>query len=152
VPPRKPPRKPPARVLDRAWGLLGRMDNVAAKSGDPRPRALLVKLGAMGSALFSGCRADDGSEVEPSAVWQPAFRPDGRVVDTTGAGDCFTAAFAVARFAEKRSAREALRFATAAACLCVQRAGAQPSMPRREEVEDLLRRREGESRAFEMKK
>jgi len=141
---------PPARVVARAWALLARMEEAAAKGGDdPSPRAVLVKLGAAGSALFSGrCRRADGAgeaEDAPSAVWQPALRPDGRVVDTTGAGDCFTAAFAVARFAEGRGAREALRFATAAACLCVQRPGAQPSMPRREEVEDLLRRREGES-------
>ena len=37
----------------------------------------------------------------------------------------------------KREAGEALRFATAAACLCVQRKGAQPSLPRRDEVEAL---------------
>jgi ribokinase len=34
----------------------------------------------------------------------------------------------------------ALRFASAAACLCVQRLGAMPSLPHREEVDALLAR------------
>ncbi len=60
-------------------------------------------------------------------------------MDTTGAGDCFTAAFGVALM-EGLPHADALRFASAAACLCVQRLGAMPSLPRREEVEALLAR------------
>ena len=60
-----------------------------------------------------------------------------QVVDTTGAGDCFTAAFGVALM-EGMPAAEALRFASAAACVCVQRMGAMPSLPTRSEVEALL--------------
>jgi ribokinase len=130
----------------RAWVeraarlLLARLEGAAsAADKDTRPRAVLVKLGAAGSALFSG---SPSSPSPPPSLWQPALAPEGPVVDTTGAGDCFTAAFAVARFAEGRGAREALLFASAAACLCVQRAGAQPSMPRRDEVEALLLRQQ----------
>ena len=60
-----------------------------------------------------------------------------QVVDTTGAGDCFTAAFGVALM-EGMPHTEALRFASAAACICVQRMGAMPSLPSRAEVEALL--------------
>jgi len=58
-------------------------------------------------------------------------------VDTTGAGDCFTAAFGVALM-EGMPAAAALRFASAAACICVQRMGAMPSLPSRAEVDALL--------------
>ena len=50
------------------------------------------------------------------------------VVDTTGAGDCFTGAYTVG-LVEGMAERDRLRFACAAAALCVQRLGALPSMP-----------------------
>jgi ribokinase len=59
------------------------------------------------------------------------------VVDTTGAGDAFNAAFAVA-LSEGRSERDAGRFACAAGALSATRAGAQPSMPTRAEVLELI--------------
>jgi len=88
---------------------------------------LLVKLGASGSLLSS-------RGAEP--VRQPAFRAP-QVVDTTGAGDCFTAAFAVGLL-EGLAPPAAMRFASAAACLCVQARGAMPSLPRRPAVDALL--------------
>ena len=57
--------------------------------------------------------------------------------DATGAGDAFNAALAVA-LAEGRPLAEAGRLAVAAGALCVTRAGAQPSMPTRQEVEAAL--------------
>jgi ribokinase len=62
-----------------------------------------------------------------------------KVVDTTGAGDCFTAAFAVAVL-EGLEPQSALLFASAAASICVQRPGAIPSLPTADEVEALLAR------------
>ena len=59
-----------------------------------------MKLGELGSLLVA-----PDSEV----VHQPCVVADS-VVDTTGAGDTFTAAYAVG-LAEKKSRREALRFA-----------------------------------------
>lgn len=56
----------------------------------------------------------------------PAFATD--VVDTTGAGDTFAGAFAVARM-EKRPIDEAVARASAAGALSVQRAGARSGMP-----------------------
>ncbi len=65
----------------------------------------------------------------------PAFEVP--VVDTTGAGDAFCAGLAVA-LAEGTSIEEALRFASAAGAVACTRAGAEPAMPYRDEVEELL--------------
>ncbi|KAK9109988.1 hypothetical protein Sjap_018048 [Stephania japonica] len=56
---------------------------------------------------------------------------------TTGAGDTFTAAFAVALLKGK-SKQEYLEFAAAVASLRVQVKGTIPSMPERKAVFDLL--------------
>jgi ribokinase len=57
-------------------------------------------------------------------------------VDTTAAGDTFNGALAVA-LAEGQSLDHAVRFANAAGAIAVTRMGAQPSAPRREEIEKL---------------
>jgi ribokinase len=61
-----------------------------------------------------------------------------KVVDTTGAGDAFNGGLAVA-LAEGKALDDAISFANATAAICVTRPGTAPSMPRREEVEALLR-------------
>lgn len=66
---------------------------------------------------------------------QPAFQVT--PVDPTGAGDAFCGAFAVA-LAEGMEIEKALRFAAAAGAICVTIAGAEPSLPRRSAIEDLL--------------
>ena len=63
--------------------------------------------------------------------WFPA--PKVRAVDTVGAGDCFSGAFAAA-VAEGKSLEYAIRFAVAAASISVTRPGAQSSMPSRPEI------------------
>ena len=68
----------------------------------------------------------------------PAFDA-GPVIETTGAGDAFCGAFAAA-LAEGMEPVEAARFGSAAAGISVTRAGTAPSMARRVEIEDLLRR------------
>ena len=57
--------------------------------------------------------------------------------DTTGAGDVFNGALAVA-LAERMSLGEAVRFANAAAAISVTRDGAQPAAPRRPEILEML--------------
>ena len=62
----------------------------------------------------------------------------GSVVETTGAGDAFNGAFAVA-LSEEKSVLEAVRFGCATAAISVTCPGAASSMPTRDEVEQLLR-------------
>lgn len=89
--------------------------------------AAIVTLGERGAVLSSG----------ESEAHVPAFTVP-RVVDTTGAGDAFNGALAVA-LAERQPLPEAVRFASAAAALSVTAPGAANAMPRRPEVEALLR-------------
>jgi ribokinase len=60
--------------------------------------------------------------------------PKVKAVDTTAAGDTFIGGFA-AQLAQGASVDAAIRFAQRAAALSVTRAGAQPSIPTRAEVE-----------------
>jgi ribokinase len=57
--------------------------------------------------------------------------------DTTGAGDTFAGALAVA-ISEKRPLREAVSFAAAAAAISVTRYGVIPSIPDRKEVDEMI--------------
>ncbi|MGO2564936.1 MAG: ribokinase [Brochothrix thermosphacta] len=65
----------------------------------------------------------------------PAFKV--AVTDTTGAGDTFNGAFAVA-IAEGKDIETAVLFGNAAAALSVQKLGAQSGMPDREAVKEML--------------
>ena len=67
-------------------------------------------------------------------------------VDTTAAGDCFNAAFAVA-LTRGNPPADAARYAAAAAAISVTRAGAQPSLPSSAEVEAFLAQAEAENTA-----
>jgi ribokinase len=62
-----------------------------------------------------------------------------RVVDTTGAGDCFVGALC-ARLSAGASLADAVRYANAAASIAVERLGATPSMPTPREVARRLAR------------
>ncbi len=62
-----------------------------------------------------------------------ATPPRVSVVDTTGAGDTFTAALTLALI-EGMEPQGALDFACAAGAAATQRAGAQPALPRRDEL------------------
>lgn len=85
-----------------------------------------VTLGARGARLFRGGQLL--AEVEPPPVV---------AVDTTGAGDAFVAALTVALL-ENQAPGQALAFACAAGAVAATRAGAQPSLPTRVEVEARL--------------
>ena len=91
------------------------------------PRTAIVTLGEDGAVV----RADDRVAEIPA--------PKVEVVDTTGAGDAFSGAFA-ARLAAGADALDAARYGVAAGSVSVTKAGAQPSQPRREEVEAMLAR------------
>lgn len=65
-----------------------------------------------------------------------ASSPEIEAVDTTGAGDTFTAALTVALL-DGMEAQSALEFACAAGAAAATKQGAQPSLPFREDVEAL---------------
>ncbi|MFD3515131.1 ribokinase [Streptomyces sp. NPDC058657] len=85
---------------------------------------VVVTLGAAGSAYVS--------RDAPDPVFVPAFPAE--PVDTTGAGDTFVGALAVA-LGEGRAMPGALAWASAAAALSVERRGASTSMPYRQEID-----------------
>jgi ribokinase len=92
------------------------------------PRTVVLTLGARGAYVA-------GKGVR-SLV--PGF--DVEAMDTTAAGDVHCGALAVA-LVEGRPLLEAVRFANAAAALSVTKLGAQPSAPRRPDIDALLSRR-----------
>ncbi|MGW4225171.1 ribokinase [Streptomyces sp. SID2999] len=104
--------------------LTGRTDPLDAAVGllDLVPEVVLT-LGEAGVLYVS-------RDTEPLAV--PAHQV--AAIDSTGAGDTFAGAYAVA-VAEEKPLREALSWAAAAAALSVQREGASASMPYRPEIE-----------------
>lgn len=118
----------PQTLLDRADLLIVNETEAAFYGEDLHrsPGLVAVTLGGAGAKLFK-----DGALI--AAASPPAVS----VVDTTGAGDCFVAALTVALL-EGQSPAEALTFACTAGALAVTRAGAQPSLPWRAEVDAAL--------------
>ncbi|MBN2536680.1 ribokinase [candidate division WOR-3 bacterium] len=88
---------------------------------DEELEAVVISRGAAGALVI------DGRGVREF----PGFRV--RAVDTTGAGDAFRAGLAV-MVARGRGLDEAVRFANACGALACTREGAEPSMPRLDEV------------------
>jgi ribokinase len=101
----------------------------ARKAGDALlemgAKTALITLGANGALLHN----------RKQSVHVPGFKVT--VVETTGAGDAFNGAFAVA-IGEGRSEVDAARFACAAAALSVTKAGTAPSMPTRAEIDGFM--------------
>lgn len=89
---------------------------------------VVVTLGARGAYVSS----------DPFTGLVPAFQVS--PVDTTAAGDVFNGTLAVA-FAEGQPPSQAVRFASAAAALSVTVLGAQPSAPRRHDIDAILNAR-----------
>lgn len=110
-----------------------------AGTGQPPSFEAMRALLALGPRLIVVTMGPDGamavSATEQAA--QAAF--PAAVVDTTGAGDSFNAAF-LSQWLEGRALHEALRFGCAAASCTVAVAGAKAGLPDRPAVEALLAR------------
>ncbi|MGW2625961.1 ribokinase [Micromonospora taraxaci] len=129
----------PARDLPPE--LLASVDLLVVNEGEARtlagrgreePRALLdltpravLTLGGEGAWYVDR----DGTEVHV-----PAVPVD--VVDSTAAGDAFTAALAVG-WGEGRDLVDAVRWASAAGAACVRKLGASVALPQRAEIDEL---------------
>lgn len=94
-----------------------------------KAKYVVIKLGARGAFFFDGKHFD----------LIPAYRPDD-VVDTTAAGDTFTAAMTL-EYLRSGNIQNAIKFGAAAAAIAVSRKGASASVPTREEVEKFLEKR-----------
>jgi ribokinase len=110
--------------------IIKALEEIREKSGNKNLK-LLLKLGSKG-ALFI--------DTDNNILSQHAFHFDDlKIVDTTGAGDCFTGSF-VARLSDGNSIEDCLRYATGSAYLAITKFGAMPSMPKSEDVNNLLKR------------
>lgn len=85
---------------------------------------VIVSLGEKGCLLVS----------EAEETFFPAKKV--KAVDTTAAGDSFTAAFALA-LSEGKSCHEAIQFGQKVSAVAVTRKGAQTSIPTREEIDRI---------------
>ena len=90
---------------------------------------LVIKLGSRGAFIYDGKHYD----------MIPAFRAD-KVVDTTAAGDAFTAAMTLRYLENGGDIKDAVRYGSAAGALAVSKKGAGDSVPTREEVLAFLAR------------
>jgi ribokinase len=105
----------PAETIDEAFTAA---ESLLARG----PTTVVVTMGAQGAVALT----------PTSRLHTPAFAVD--VVDTVGAGDAFCAGLAVA-LGRGDALENAMRFANAAGALACTRAGAEPSMPRLDEVD-----------------
>ena len=96
-------------------------DSLSAANG-----MIATTFGAAGAVLSKN--GEDIARAKPPRI---------EAVDTTAAGDTFTAALTVA-LVEGQSPEESLQFACAAGAAAATKLGAQPSLPTRDEVSALL--------------
>ena len=120
----------PAREVDVT--VLQRADLLVVNESESRWYG--ESLSAAGGYVATTYGGDGATLERNGVIVAEATPPRVDVVDTTGAGDTFTAALAL-RLAAGRPAREALEFACVAGALAPTRAGAQPSLPTLAEVE-----------------
>jgi ribokinase len=107
------------------------------KVSDVRSAAQCARVLMARGASAAVVRGGEGTLVATSTEQHVIPRHSVSHVDTTGAGDAFMAALAVA-LAEGRSLVDAAVFANAAAAFSTTRVGARAGLPRRAELAPLL--------------
>lgn len=130
-----PPGRLPTELLDAVDLLVVNEVEARALTGRGRedPAALLSLVPR--AVLTLGAQGAWYGERDGGTAHIPAFKVD--LVDSTGAGDAFTAALAVA-WGEGRDLVDALRWASAAGAACARRLGASVSLPQRAEIDALF--------------
>ena len=93
-------------------------------------RYAVIKLGERGALIYDSNR-DSSKYVAGYSV---------EAVDSTAAGDAFTAALTV-HYLRYQDLLQAVRYANAAGAVAVTRLGAQPSLPTEQQVRGFIRKR-----------
>lgn len=91
-------------------------------------RYIVIKQGSRGAFIYDGKRYS----------FAPAMKA-GEVVDTTAAGDSFTAAMTLKYLENSGEITTAVKYGTAAGAIAVTRRGASQAVPTADEVEALLK-------------
>jgi ribokinase len=121
----------PAPAVGALRDYDGLVDVIVPNEGEA---ATLVDLGGLDVVLTLG---EKGAVVRTGGTEERLDPHEVECVDTVGAGDAFCGALCAA-VAEGMHLVEAARYGNAAGALAVTRHGAEPSMPRRDEIEALL--------------
>ncbi|NBW09545.1 MAG: ribokinase [Caulobacteraceae bacterium] len=123
----------PAAPVSEA--LLRRADLIVVNEVEAEFYGDLLHHGGGRVVITQGARGAEMYQRGVKIAW--ASPPKITAVDATGAGDAFVGAITVALLDGMEPA-DALKFACAAGAVAATRAGAQPSLPTRDEVEALL--------------
>ena len=124
-----------APALDVPLDLIQRADLVVVNETEA---AYFGDALAVCNGLLAITYGSDGAVLKKMGETLAKAKPPAvDAVDATGAGDSFTAALTVA-IVEGQEPAAALRFACAAGAAAATKAGAQPSLPFRKDVEELL--------------
>jgi ribokinase len=107
---------------------MGAARRFAADLLERGPQSVIIKMGHQGALIAS---RESAIEIEGHQV---------EAVDTTGAGDVFNGALAVA-LSEGEDLVTAATFANAAAALSVTLPGAMASIPNRKAVDEFIQQR-----------
>jgi ribokinase len=91
---------------------------------------VVIKQGAKGAFIYDGKHYDT----------LPAIRTAGKVVDTTAAGDAFTAALTLEYLRNGKDIKAAVTYANTAAAIAITRKGASSSVPTEDEVNALYKK------------
>jgi ribokinase len=114
-----------AQLAGQEVKTMEHVKSAAARLSEMGPPVVIITIGPHGSFV-----RHQGHELHI-----PAFKV--KPVDTTAAGDTYCGALAVGLL-EGMDWLEAARFATAASAISVTRMGAQPSIPKRGEIDAFL--------------
>jgi len=129
---------PPVEIFspneNEAFELTGIMPNsmesslraALALSKKVKAKYIVIKQGAKGAFLYDGKRYNTF----------PAIKTN-KIVDTTAAGDAFTAALTL-EYLRTGDIREAIKYANAAGAITVSRVGSASSVPTSEEVAEVM--------------
>ena len=98
-----------------------------ALSRKVKAKYIVIKQGAKGAFLYDGKRYNTFPAVKTS-----------KVVDTTAAGDAFTAALTL-QYLNTGDIREAIKYANTAGAITISRVGSASSVPTAEEIAEVIK-------------